>query len=131
MWLRSNQLRQGKTCIVAPLLHGQLAYTGSTRGVASPNRPGGPASRIWRRMARLFRVMTANDPNKLRRIVVDRLESLQQAGVLQLPKLRSVTPKFCGISDPPRETEDAPAESKRESVKKEVVPAPTNNPSAK
>jgi DNA polymerase len=75
--------------------------------------------------------MTANDPNKLRRIVVDRLESLQQAGVLQLPKLRSVTPKFGGISDPPRETEDAPAESKRESVKNEVVPAPTNNPSAK
>jgi uracil-DNA glycosylase family 4 len=75
--------------------------------------------------------MTANDQNKLRRIVVDRLESLQQAGVLQLPKVRSVTRQFGGISGPPTETEDAPAESSRESVKSEVAPARANNLSAK
>ncbi len=60
--------------------------------------------------------MIPDDRNKLRGIVLDRLESLQQAGVLQLPKVRGVVPKSVDAAAPPQELASAQSTLPRETT---------------
>ncbi len=65
--------------------------------------------------------MIPNDRNKLREIVLDRLESLQQAGVLQLPKVRGVAPQSVDAAGPPQELTNAQSTPLRDTTSVNAV----------
>jgi DNA polymerase len=67
--------------------------------------------------------MTLPDRNNLRGIVLDRLESLHQAGVLQLPRFRCVAPIIEDTVTPPHELKQSQSTLQRESGISEVTSA--------
>jgi uracil-DNA glycosylase family 4 len=67
--------------------------------------------------------MTPNDRTKLRDIALDRLESLQQAGVLQLPRFRDRAPLIDDTVAPPLELTQAQSTLQQESGISEIASA--------
>ncbi len=67
--------------------------------------------------------MQTNDRDKTRRLLIDRLESLQRAGVMQLPKGRAV-------ATPSAKAEIEPADARAAAPPTSMPTAPTDRPSS-